>query len=84
MALPNQSILPRTGKVIVPIFMSNVSIAPANNITADIASPKRFLNSRETALILTKGVGAALSEKSKSLINVFQGRIYANKGTRGE
>jgi len=84
MALPNQSILPGTSKVIVPISTSNISIAPANNITIDMALPKRSLNSRETTLTLTKGISIALSEKSKSLINTSQGRIYANKGTRGE
>jgi hypothetical protein len=49
-----------------------------------MASPKRSLNSRETALTSTKGVGVALLEKSKSSINASQGRIYTNKETREE
>jgi hypothetical protein len=83
-ALPNRNLLPGTGKVIVPTSTSNVSIAAANNITADMASPKPSSNSREVALTSTKGVGTALSEKSKSSINASQGRIYADKETRGE
>lgn len=45
--LPNQNLLLGTSKAIIPIYTSNISIAPTNNITTDMASPKRSLNSRE-------------------------------------
>jgi hypothetical protein len=80
-ALPNRNLLPGTGKVILPTSTNNV---PANNITANIASPRPSSNSREAALTSTQGVGTALSEKDESLINVSRGRIYADKETRGE
>jgi hypothetical protein len=68
-ALLNRNLLLGTGKVIVLIFTSNVSIAPVNNITADIVLPKPSLNNREVTLTSTKSVSTAFSEKSKSLIN---------------
>jgi hypothetical protein len=69
--LPNQNLLLRTGKVIVLIFISNVSIALVNNIIANIILPKLFLNSCEVAFTLIKSVSTALLKKSKSLINIF-------------
>jgi hypothetical protein len=59
--------------------MSNVSIAPANNIIIDMALLKPSSNTREIALISIKGVDTALLEKSKSSVNLSQGHIYTNK-----
>lgn len=49
-----------------------------------MALSKPSSNSCEAALTSTNGGGTALLEKSKSLINVSQGCIYADKEIYGE